>query len=282
MRGISKKYILALAGGLAAAGGLYAWHRLRQFAPTRPKDAKDAAYIMLQGGQKVLAFSAHPDDLELFAGGVLRRLHLLGNDITVVDCSNGELSRPVQNLGRHRRQEQQRAGRILGYDEIKYLGLPDRALDSTDLKGQVRRLIDQEKPHLVLTIDHVHLHPWLYHRDHFALGEAVVHAINEQDSDALVYLYASAKPNVLVDIGAVIRQKTRALSNHASQFPAFRKQGAAALSRLLASITARGTDFRWAEAFRSLHNNHTFVPPTAEMPAKKSPSPQQPRVAPPV
>lgn len=267
--------IMAIAGALAAAGGLYTLYRLRQFAPTRPKDAKEAAHIMLQGGQKVLAFSAHPDDLELFAGGVLRRLHQLGNHITVADCSDGELSRPRRQLGRRRRQEQQRAGSILGYDEIKFLGLPDRALkDKEELKTAVRKIIDQENPHLVLTFDHAHIHPWLFHRDHVAMGEAVVHALNEKDSDALVYLYASAKPNVVADIGPVISQKAWALSSHSSQFPAYRRKGAEVLTRQLARTTAWGTGYRYAEAFRSLHNIHTFVPPRAKIPPHKSPSTQ--------
>jgi len=263
--------ILAIAGGLAAAGGVYTWFRLRQLAPARPDDAKDAAHIMLQGGQKVVAFSAHPDDLELFAGGVLRRLHLLGNQIIVVDCSNGELSRPARNLGKNRQGEQQRAGSILGYDDIKLLGLPDRTLkNSENLKKQIRQIIDQENPHMVLTFDHVHIHSWLFHQDHVAIGEAVVHALNEKDSDALVYLYGSAKPTVVVDIGSVLRQKVWAVSSHSSQFPAFRRQGADILVRRLAALTARGTGYRYAEAFRSLHNLHTFVPPKAKMPPQKT------------
>lgn len=266
----TKGFLAALAGGLAAAGGIYTWHRLRQFAPSRPNDAKDAAHIMLQGGQKVLAFSAHPDDLELFAGGALRRLYQLGNHITVVDCSDGEQSRPARNLGKRRRQEQRRAGNILGYDEVKFMGLPHRALEnSRDLKKEVRKIIDQENPHMVLTYDYVHIHPWLYHRDHIAMGEAVVHAINEKDSDAIVYLYASAKPNVVVDIGPVIRQKIWAVASHDSQFPTLPRQGAQLLVKRLARITAWGTGFRHAEAFRSLHNVHTFVPPRAKIAQKK-------------
>lgn len=273
MKRFTKGMAIAIAGGLAAAGGIYTLIRLRQFAPTRPNDAKDAAHLMLQGGQKVVAFSAHPDDLELFAGGVLRRLHQMGNHITVVDCTDGELSRPSHRLGKQRRQEQNRAGSILGYDEVKFLNLPDRTLqDDERLKREIRKILDQENPHMIFTFDYVHIHPWLYHRDHVAIGEAVVHAVNEKDTDAIVYLYASAKPNVVVDIGPVIRQKVWALSSHRSQFPAFPGQGANILARRLAGITAWGTGFRSAEAFRSLHNVHTFVPPRAKMPPQKQES----------
>jgi LmbE family N-acetylglucosaminyl deacetylase len=263
--------VVAIAGGLAAASGLYTWYRLRQFAPARPDDAKDAAHIMLQGGQKVLAFTAHPDDLELFAGGALRRLYQLGNPITVVVGSDGERSRPVRNLGSKRRDEQRKAGSILGYDEVKFLSIPDRTLkDKDELHKQIRDIYDQERPHLVLTFDHVHIHPWIYHEDHVAMGEAVVHTANETDSDAAVYLYGSAKPTVVIDIGPVIKQKIRAVSSHQSQFPVFRRQGSEALVRRLGTITARGTGFRYAEAFRSLHNIHTFVPPRAKMPPQKT------------
>lgn len=257
---------MAIAGGLAAAGGIYALQRLRQFAPARPQDAKDASHIMLQGGQKVLAFAAHPDDLEFFAGGVLRRLHQLGNPITVVVASDGERSRPVKNLGERRRPEQRKAGSILGYDEINFLSLPDRSLkDSDELHKQIREIFDQENPHMVLTYDHVHIHPWIRHPDHVAIGEAVVHTANEKDTDAAIYLYASAKPTVVVDIGPVIKQKIWAVSSHRSQFPVLRRQSAEMLVRRLASITAWRTGFRYAEAFRSLHNVHTFVPPRTKL-----------------
>lgn len=273
MTRFTKGMALAIAGGLAAAGGIYTLIRLRQFAPTRPNDAKDAAHLMLQGGQKVVAFSAHPDDLELFAGGVLRRLHQMGNHITVVDCTDGELSRSSRLLGKQRRQEQKRAGSILGYDEVKFLNLPDRTLqDGERLKREIRKILDQENPHMIFTFDYAHIHPWLFHRDHVAIGEAVVHAVNEKDTDAIVYLYASAKPNVVIDIGPVLRQKVWALSSHRSQFPAFPGQGASILARRLARITAWGTGFRSAEAFRSLHNVHTFVPPRAKMPQQKQES----------
>ena len=272
MNRISKSsMVLAVAGGIAAAGGLYTWFRLRQFAPTRPEDAKEAAQLMLQGGQKVLAFTAHPDDLELFAGGVLRKLYQLGNPITVVVGSTGERSRPGQDLESRRKTEQRKAGSILGYDEIKFLNLPDGTLRNSDeLHKQIHRIFNQERPHMVFTFDHVHIHPWIFHQDHVAMGEAVVHTANEQDSDAAVYLYGSAKPTVVVDIGGVVRQKIWAVSSHQSQFPVLRRQGAETLVRRLASITARGTGYRYAEAFRSLHNLHTFVPPRMKTSPQKS------------
>lgn len=270
--------ILLLAGGLSA-GGLYIWQRLRQFAPTRPKDAKDAAHILLQGEQKVLAFFTRPDELELFAGGVLRRLHHLGNSITVVDCSEDD-SRYSQDQAPRRRQYGL-SGSIMGYAGVRHLRLPARTPGEDGLKGQVRELIDREEPQLVLTFDHAHIHPWLRRREHIALGEAVVHALNEKDSDALVYLYASAKPNVLVDIGPVISQKAWALAKRAGDLPGYRRRGAELLTRRLAAITARGSGYRYAEAFRSLHNIHTFVPPTAKMPPQKTKT-RQPGANPPI
>lgn len=263
--------VMAVAGGLLAAGGIYAWRRLSQLSPNRPSDAKDAAHLMLQGEQSVVAFSAHPDDLELFAGGALRRMYQLGNHITVVVCTDGEGSRPAKNLGEKRQHEQRRAGSILGYDDIKFLQLRDRSLeDQDDLKKQVREILDQENPQMLLTFDYVHSHPWARHPDHLAIGEAVVHAANEKDLDAIVYLYGSAKPDVLVDIAPVIRQKVWAVSSHRSQFPGFYRQGANALVRRLASVTAWGSGYRYAEAFRSLHNIHTFVPPRAKTPPQKT------------
>ncbi|NLO87087.1 MAG: hypothetical protein GX090_00790 [Firmicutes bacterium] len=242
----------AALAGLAAAGGVYTWQRLRQFAPARPGDAKDAAHIMLQGGQKVLAFALSPAELEILAGGALRLLHRLGNPITAAT---------VEESGNRRAR---RRNGIAGCGEIKLISLAGEAgRDGNRLRDQVRAAIDAENPHLILTYDHVHLHPWLDHPRRTALGEAVVHAVNEKDSDALVYLCGSAKPTVAVDIGLVLQPKVRALAARCGRL--------AFLAQTLAAVTAWGSGYRHAEAFRSLHNVHTFVPPRKHSPRHSPP-----------
>jgi len=247
---------LAILGGVMAVGGLYTWHRLRQFIPARPNDAKDAGHIMMQGGMKVLAITNQLGDLEIFAGGALRRMYQMGNPITIVSSSS-----------------QERGRCILDYEQVDSIHLSQKTLaDSQSLNQEIRQICQEQRPHLVLSYDHAHLHPWIFNQDSVDLGEAVVHTVNEIDLDCLVYLFGSAKPTVAVDIGPVVKQKTWALANLAP-----RRVGT--WTRRLAALTARGTGFRYAEAFRSLHNVHTFVPPVANMPSQKresSPTDQPP------
>ncbi|MTI96713.1 MAG: PIG-L family deacetylase [Firmicutes bacterium] len=258
------KILLSAAGTLVAAGGAYVLWQARKLSPPKINDAQEAGRIILQGGQRVLVFTAHPDDVELLAGGTLRRLHQLGSPITVVDATDGEKGVNMQNLAPRRQREQKLASSILGYDDIKFLHFPDMELKDQDkLLARVKSIWEEENPQLVFAFDPLHYHPWLRHPDHIALGEAVVHAAGELDSDAMICLYGSAKASQLVDISGVINIKVRAVCSHRSQLRGGIRM-TKMLVRRLARTTAFGSPFRYAEAFRSLHNIHTFVPPTAE------------------
>ena len=271
MRPKVSHFLAAAAGGMALAG-LYTWWQLKQLTPAKPRDALDAGRIMLDSGTRILAFSAHPDDLELFAGGILRRLHQEGHEITVVTATDGEKSRWMQDLAPKRQREQKKAGQIIGYDQVRLLHLGDGTLAKRDnLTSTIKGIIAEVSPHVVLAFDYVHFHRWFAHPDHQALGEAVVHAVNELDSDCLVYLYGSKKPSVTVDITSVIRQKIWAVPAHKSQLR-FGNKPATVMVRQMARLAAKGSPFRFAESFRALHNIHTFVPPRINV----DPHPPQP------
>ena len=97
----------------------------------------DAPAGALSGGQAVLskktvlAIVAHPDDLEWYIGGTLKRLSDNGANVQVIVGTDGEKgpnrSKSV-DLAATRRAEQAAAGKINGYTQIHSLGLPDRGL----------------------------------------------------------------------------------------------------------------------------------------------------------
>src|SRR5690554_1933950 len=125
---------LAILGGVMAVGGLYTWHRLRQFIPARPNDAKDAGHIMMHGGMKVLAITNQLGDLEIFAGGALRRMYQMGNPITIVSSSS-----------------QERGRCILDYEQVDSIHLSQKTLaDSQSLNQEIRQICQEQRPHLVL------------------------------------------------------------------------------------------------------------------------------------
>src|SRR5690606_18258210 len=76
-----------LRGAHGRSPGRRARARGGGLAPVR---AHAAGAVMTAYGVDVLAFGAHPDDVELFCGGTLLRLAELGYTTAVVDLTRGE------------------------------------------------------------------------------------------------------------------------------------------------------------------------------------------------
>ena len=70
-----------------------------------------------------LAFAAHPDDVELFCGGVMVTLADLGYRTGIVDLTRGELA--SQGTVDERAAEADQAAKVLGLALRDNLGLPD-------------------------------------------------------------------------------------------------------------------------------------------------------------
>jgi N-acetylglucosamine malate deacetylase 1 len=118
----------------------------------------------------VLAFCAHPDDLEAVMGGTAAKLAAKGRSILFVDLCDGE---PARHGERGERAEQaSRAASILRVDRYM-LPLHDRLMrDTPDARLAVARLIRNHKPRLVFTTAGSGIHP-----DHQAVTEIVVNGV---------------------------------------------------------------------------------------------------------
>jgi LmbE family N-acetylglucosaminyl deacetylase len=82
----------------------------------------------------LLAFGAHPDDVELFAGGTMAKMASLGHATGIVDMSRGELgTRGTPSL---RKQEAATAARILGVKTRENLGFADGDVTVTSITAQ--------------------------------------------------------------------------------------------------------------------------------------------------
>ena len=118
----------------------------------------------------VVAFGAHPDDLEAVMGGVAAKLAKNGRSVLFVDLCDGE---PARHAVRGIRQEQAaRAATILGVDRIT-LTFQDRLIgDSIEARLAVARLIRLHRPKIVFTTAGSGVHP-----DHAAVTDIVVHGV---------------------------------------------------------------------------------------------------------
>lgn len=124
-------------------------------------------------GIDVLAFGAHPDDVELFCGGTMIRLSDLGYRTGVVDLTRGELASNGTPEGRAR--EAAEAAEVMGLALRENLGLPDGFLDPSPASPHLAPVVEairRHRPELALI-------PWIEerHPDHAAAGALLTRAV---------------------------------------------------------------------------------------------------------
>lgn len=173
----------------------------------------------MRPGQRILAFAAHPDDLEYFVGGTLALCAEFGAEVRAVVATDGERGGTRRGLGGLRRSEQCHAGRILGYASIWFLSLPDGelALVRPRLDAGVLAALRRHRPDTVLTFDALWPRRFYIHPDHQAVGRSVLDACRKADPQPALYLFHTRSSNVVVDVGTVWRKKIAALRAYRSQ-----------------------------------------------------------------
>jgi len=118
----------------------------------------------------VLAFGAHPDDLEVVMGGTALTLSRKGQSVLFVDLCDGEPARHGSPGARH--EQAARAAVLLGVDRLT-LPLQDRLMaDTVEARVEVARLIRLHRPRLVFTTAGSGVHP-----DHRAVTDIVTNAV---------------------------------------------------------------------------------------------------------
>jgi len=141
----------------------------------------------------LLAVLAHPDD-EVFHSGILANLSDRGARVTLACATAGEAGKvhpslgAVDDLGAVRVEELRRSCHRLGIEPPVLLGFHDSArkerqrhddpralanVDMLEVEAVVRRVIDEVKPHVILTFDP---HGAYYHPDHVAIHRATTAA----------------------------------------------------------------------------------------------------------
>ena len=175
----------------------------------------------------VLAIGAHPDDVDLYAGGLVAGLARRGARVTMIDLTAGELG--TRGTPEIRRREAAEAAHVLGAAERVCLGLPDGGLVGTDA-GQTRALVGamrRYRPDLVLAPWEVDKHPdhreaaALVRRARFLARVAGWSADGSPFRPGPVLSYEQKlpiEPDVVVDIGPDLETKRAAIRAFATQF----------------------------------------------------------------
>ncbi len=219
--------------------------------PGQPKRESANAFVVvgpedLDVAGPVMVIAAHPDDVEIQAGGTLAMLADRGCEVVCVLCTSGNrgshspADSPV-TLASIREAEQQRAARLLGVSKVVFLGYDDGdvCFNLGRLREDLVFQIRSHRPLSVLTHDPVgvkinydgcYLHP-----DHRAVAEAATDAalfcshgrffypaqleagLAPHRVTAL-YFFMSPNPDCFVDISSVFDRKLAAIAQHRSQW----------------------------------------------------------------
>ncbi len=250
-----RRIVRLLVSAATLVAGWAAWRTVkRSLTPVNPKLALRYGFELTRRPHRVLAVSAHQDDLELFAGGTLRLLSLAGSRITALIATGGDRQyADVRTLDEIREQEQRDAGTILGYDDVRFLRYRDLEVGhNPNLTPAIRAVWEDLQPDLVLAFDPTVPYHSATHTDHLAVGRAVLSVSRSMGKGSpTVLFYASRDPNVLVDISQVILDKCEAIRAHRSQLYGW-KRFYVPITRAQARIAGHPVGVPYAEPWRCL------------------------------
>lgn len=209
--------------------------------PGSPMGGEAAAHTWRPS--RFLVIAAHPDDADFGPAATASAWIDAGSTGRLVCCTSGDQGGEDPDLdplalAATREDEQRRAARVVGYDEVRFLGQPDGALaNELPLRELLVREIREFRPDAVLTHDPDVLFygdGGVNHTDHRAAGIAAVDAVfpaarNPMAFPALaragfaahkvrrLYLFWPERPTAWVDVSATIKRKIAALCCHVSQ-----------------------------------------------------------------
>lgn len=176
----------------------------------------------------ILAFGAHPDDVEIGMGGTIAKFTREGKRVGICDLTLAELS--SNGTVDTRVQEAEKASMILGLEVRENLNLPDRGLvlNETYIK-KIATIIRKYKPKLIFAPYYEDRHP-----DHGNCSRLVEEAAfsagirKYEDEEGLAshkiqsFFYYMIngfhKPSFVVDVTEEMERKLQSLRAYESQF----------------------------------------------------------------
>jgi bacillithiol biosynthesis deacetylase BshB1 len=179
----------------------------------------------------ILAFAAHPDDVEISAGGTLLKYINEGKSIGIIDLTEGELG--TRGSVQTRYAEAEMAGQILNLSVRENLRMKDGFFEQNeDNKRLIIQQIRRFQPEIVLANSILDRHP-----DHARAAKLVADACylsglrkietewdgNQQNSfrPSLVLHYIQdyfIEPNFVVDVSEFMDKKIEVIKAYKTQF----------------------------------------------------------------
>jgi len=191
---------------------------------------------------RALVIVAHPDDIDFGAAGTIAGWTAAGMEVAYCVATYGDAGgfddTPREQMPVLREAEQRAAAKVLGVDDVTFLGYPDGAVTVTlDLRRDISRQIRRVRPQRVLLPSPER--NWqripASHPDHLAVGEAAMCAVYpdarnpfahpellaDEGLDAWtvleVWVMGAPQPDHYVDITDTFESKLAALQAHVTQ-----------------------------------------------------------------
>jgi LmbE family N-acetylglucosaminyl deacetylase len=192
---------------------------------------------------RILAITAHPDDVDFGAAATIATWTDAGIEVTYCVVTDGDAGGQDEDFPRAempalRRAEQVAAAKCVGVQDVRFLGYPDGRVEATlDLRRDLARVIRQVRPDRAVcpSPERNYARIPASHPDHRAVGSAALDAVYPdarnpfafpelRDREGLapwtvreVWIAGSPSPAHYVDVTATFPRKIAALRAHESQ-----------------------------------------------------------------
>jgi LmbE family N-acetylglucosaminyl deacetylase len=140
---------------------------------------------VVEDWQRALCVVAHPDDLEFGGAAAVARWTGQGKDVVYCMVTSGEAGidgmDPAECLP-VREAEQIESARLVGVQEVEFLGFPDGVLEyGLPLRAAIAQIVRRHRPEIVITGNFRDTFGGqnLNQADHIAVGRAVLDAVRD-------------------------------------------------------------------------------------------------------
>jgi len=213
----------------------------------------------------ILAMSAHPDDMELEAGGTLLKWANEGHDVYSLILTNGEYrsNNEVKFKKDEIFAEIKCSSKILGIKKTFFMDQLDTQLKCNgQIISEVDSIIDDIKPDFL--ISH---HPFDSHQDHKAASE-IMFAVSRKGKVKNILTGAplpyrpnifAYKPQYFVDISSTINKKLEALRCFKSQYDKYGGELWINRVKSVAIVSGWAMELEYAESFEVIRVTGEFA-----------------------
>ena len=172
----------------------------------------------MEDNRRVIAFGAHPDDIEIGMAGTVAKLTGMGYDVRLVIATLPNFVKT--DTKEDRKQESIMSAKVMGCKIPDFLDLsPEEIVFSRKFVTQINKIIQEHKPAAIFT-------QWFgdTHQDHQILTRAVIAAARDSND---IFMYETTipggisehafRPQLYVDVTETLGIKRNALDCFDSQ-----------------------------------------------------------------